>query len=155
MQDCLRAVITHFAVRVCQRWSRPCWALQLFHFLPVPSYYGYSKEELRYHRTDWAAKIIFISTSPSSCLLQPGDWESSQFSHCSSSVQPFQRKWGRLKWDKSTKTVGSSTLQESVIIYKSGWCTRVNTNTRRVNLNSICDTTWEENMSEAQWWSPD
>lgn len=71
MQDCLWAVNTHFGVhvRVCQRWSRPCWALQLFHFLPVPSYYGYSKEELRYHQTDWAAKIIFISTSLSICLL--------------------------------------------------------------------------------------
>lgn len=64
------AVITHSGVY--QRRSRPCWARQLFHFLPVPSYYGNSKEELHDHQTDWAAKIIFISTSPSICLLQPG-----------------------------------------------------------------------------------
>lgn len=60
-QDRVWAVITHFGF--CQWFSRPCWALQQFHFLPVPSYHGNSKGELRYHQMDRAAKL-FLSPLP-------------------------------------------------------------------------------------------
>ena len=51
-------------------------------------------------------KIIFISTSPSLCFIQPEDWMSSQVSLCSWSVQTFPRIWW-LKHDKNWKTIRS------------------------------------------------